>query len=229
MKLRLSLDNQASLATEHKFVFAVLKCLSISEARAANQLLTTKPSPLATHQFTYAIAEVCHKSDYSTEQMQAMTIIFQLIDVLAQLIANACSLEWKDKTKTQLKTLCMDSAKSVLPKFKDHLIEEAMKTYIQTRSLKILERMNHPEQLTDLDIISATLTRCFPTIDQIALSNCIAAMTQAAQQLQGDWVQVDEVRSDLAKNSLFKVKPSNPTMTPDASITPETESTCTVS
>ena len=204
MKLFLKLQEQTSLPSDHKFVYSVLKRLCITEAFAANQFQPGKPSSQVTsHDFTASILTISHENRYTKATTQTINDIFLQIERLSQLIAEACFQDWVGKTQSQTKKIAITSAKSILPETKPHLYDMAVKNYLQIQSMKIIERLNTPSSITNLDIIKTTLIRSHPNINQNVLNEIMSSMTNSVHNLtQEEWINVEQC-SNVGKLGVF--------------------------
>jgi len=236
MKLFLKLNDMVSLPSEQKFVYAVLKRLSVTESLAASQFQPAKPlAPLIYPNFMDSIKDIIKKNQYTEDHTQAIMAIFHQSDVIAQLIADVCFREWRDKTLGNVKKIAKLSTIAVLHASQNHLIEDAMRTYLKTHTIKILDRLNKPELITGIDTIKTTLTGCFPMIDQKELNTAILSMMQAIQCLQRlepielaatslypsmldnqeEWTQIEQP-SGVEKLGIFGVQPASNAVRADA-------------
>lgn len=203
MKLYSKLQEQTSMPSEHKFAYAVLKRLSIIEACAALQHKSAGFVNMDESRLQRSIQETCVSLGKKTEQTKLFLDIFKEIEALAGLISSSCSAQWSTTELAKLKKIGLESARTILPKFKDNQIVDAITTYVHTQSLKIVEQLDSDKCVNQSAIIKQTIIDCWPRIDMRALEHVIANIDRQTQALHTTFKE-DSEWVDLAVCSMFK-------------------------
>ena len=233
------------LQDTHAFVPLLLHRLSISEVIAASKF--KQPITAEADQDQQApqnIRETCRRLNYSEQRTETIASIFKEIVTLAKLIQTAWRIQSNDRSERVVKQEAIVLAQAITSvKITPENILRSVKASATTLTDQLLECLNTPENIMQLDHVTVILKECFPQIDVpkleaavLRMMSGIGALKSAEEELHNT-VLID--RSDagealsppkvLIEHSLFKSAEQNHSNPSTAEQHTTRESWCAIS
>ena len=131
------------------------------------------------------IREKCTNRGYPDSKTESIVNIFAEYMTVARLIQAECNAEWAGKPGKVIKEYALKSARAVISKdIKEETLLQSISEYITGLTDPLLDSLTDMEPIGELDVITQSITECFPSIDQARLIQSIYNMTQEIKKLK---------------------------------------------
>ena len=180
------LKNDQRLQDAPEFVHLLLCRLSIAEVVAASKFKKPIVDEVELESNVIKkIREKCNALNYSAPRTDAIASIFKEIVTIAKLIQTAWLIQSKDTSDAVVKREAISLAKAItLTEVTNDNILTSIREYATKLTSQILDSLNKPEGIGQLEIVTSLLKECFPHIDVSKLDNAIITMSRGIDELK---------------------------------------------